>query len=340
MSDVTSVMRLEDSLLLDDIFDNLRQGGLNEFYPTQAGYKFEDGTTIGKCMRALWFEKLGITGEKLSLRTRHIFEFGNLLEAYVIENHKRLGIYWKEQVPFTWIIRDIILRGRFDEIVVLDGKPVGVEIKSGSGYNFLRQHIAGYKRGPQKKSQPHLINQMQPAPKPEHLLQAAIYLLFTNTQLVPYTGGLTIDEWRLEYRATDTKLGAEYRITLEENSGLHKVKVHRIYVSSNAEFESDEPLIDYSQIELKEHIEEIVLKDIYVEKILERFLNVYDYIKKGIVPPADYDYTVENGKTRDWQCEYCPFSYLCKSMSRGEVDGNYLTIASDSLKHYTIATGR
>ncbi|MEM4368639.1 MAG: hypothetical protein QXO21_06485 [Candidatus Anstonellales archaeon] len=342
MSELTnSIMQLEDNLVLDDLFDNLRLNLPNEYYPTSANYKFEDGTVIGKCLRAQWLEKKNIAKEKNNLRTKHIFEFGELIERFTIEKHKRLGIYWKEQVSFGWPIeylsqkdktyKQIIIRGRFDEIVMLGAKVVGNEIKSGSGQHFLRQHITGYKRGPRTKSQPHLINQLQSAPKPDNLLQVGIYLLYSKLELPKYINGITIDEWHLEYRATDTKLGAEYVITLEENGGLHKIRAKRIYVSANQE--TDEPLMDYDQLDLKTEEVDIELKDIYVEKIIERFIYLNELLEQNIVPECDYDLTKDDkGKSKDWQCDYCPYKYLCQNLPQQQFEGDYLGVFSTGIK--------
>jgi hypothetical protein len=321
MNKITSVMKLEDSFMLEDTFEKLRKPAINEFYPTEASYEFEDGV-IGKCRRAVFFDKKGVAKEKLSLRTRHIFEFGHMLEDYMIDKHKSLGIFVAREIPFDFPVKDIIIRGRFDEIVILDGDYVGVEIKSGHGYNFLRQHIMGYKRGPKTKTQLHILKQTQSAPKPEHLLQAGLYLYYAK-QLMPLINGTKISSWRLVYRATDSKVGAEYAIFLEENGGMHKIKAYKLYTSSDSEYEDE--------------IEEIILKDIYIEKILERYLSTYEYIKKNIIPPSDFIIDEnEKGESEDWQCDYCQFKYLCKQLPQTATDATIIDVAKNNFDSLSI----
>lgn len=311
----TSLMHLEDSVLMDNDFGDLRIPAKNEFYPTDASYEFEDGTIIGKCARAVYFSRVGVEKKPFSIRTLHTFALGHNIEDHTIESHKAAGIFVAREVSFTFPLHKIVINGRMDEIVILDGEYVGVEIKSGHGHNFLRQHVMGYKRKPTKNSQPHLLNQLQSAPKPEHLLQAGIYLYYTQNVL-PLIKGFAINSWRLYYRAVDHKVGAEYLLLLEPNGGMHKLKVYKLYISSN---ESDK--ID--------DFEEIMVKDIYVEKIFERFQKIYDYIEQGIVPPADYDITPkEDGSdsATDWQCNYCPYAHICKELPREAVDDSVIEI--------------
>jgi len=202
--------------------------------------------------------------------------------------------------------------------VILDGKYVGVEIKSGHGYNFLKQHVTGYKRKPTKNSQPHLIDQTQSSPQPEHLLQAGLYLLYTET-MMPLLNGIKIDEWRLYYRAVDNKVGAEYQLLLEENGGLHRVKVYKLYISSD---ESDK-FDDY---------EEIQIKDIYIEQVIDRFKRTYLYIQDNVIPRADY------GKG-DWQCDYCPYQELCKKLPQEDTDGSILNVVKSPLYTFDLQIG-
>ena len=307
----TSIMQLEDAVIQTNDFDGLRIPGKNEFYPTDASYEFEDGTVVGKCARAVYFSRLGIEKADYSVRTLHTFALGHNLEDHTIESHKSAGIFVAREVSFTMPAPPIVINGRMDEIVIIDGKYVGIEIKSGHGHNFLKQHVTGYKRKPTKHSQPHILDQTQSAPKPEHLLQSGIYLYYTS-KLLPLLRGITIDEWRLYYRAVDHKVGAEYQILLEENGGLHKLKVYKIYISSDISDRVD----DY---------EEILLKDIYIENIIARYKYIYDHIKNGMIPKADYD------KEKDWQCNYCPFAEICKQLPQESVPDQILDVVKSPL---------
>jgi len=321
MSKPTSLMKLEDTVIQSNDFDNLRIPGKNEFYPTDASYVLDDGTVIGKCLRSLFLARAGMQKAAYGVRTLHTFALGHNIEDHTIESHKSAGIFVAREISYTMPVPPIVINGRMDEIVILDGKYVGVEIKSGHGYNFIKQHVTGYKRKPTKNSQPHLIDQTQSSPQPEHLLQAGLYLLYTQ-EMMPLLNGIKIDEWRLYYRAVDNKVGAEYQIKLEENGGLHKIKLYKLYISSD---ESDR-FDDY---------EEIMIKDIYIEPIIDRFKQAYLYINNNIIPRSDY----KNTEPCDWQCNYCPYQELCKKLPQEEVDGSVLNVVKSPLYTFDLQIG-
>ena len=318
MTKPTSLMKLEDSVIQLNDFDNLRIPGKNEFYPTDASYVLPDGVVIGKCLRALFLARAGMQKADYGVRTLHTFALGHNIEDHTIESHKSAGIFVSREVSYTMPVPPIVINGRMDEIVILDGKYIGVEIKSGHGYNFIKQHVTGYKRKPNKNSQPHLIDQTQSAPQPEHLLQAGLYLLYTET-VMPLLNGIKIDEWRLYYRAVDNKVGAEYQLTLDNNGGMHRIKVSKLYISSD----ESEKFDDY---------EEIQIKDIYVENIIERFKLAYKYITNNIIPHSDYG-------QGDWQCDYCPYQELCKKLPQDDVDGSILNVIKSPLYTFDLQIG-
>lgn len=321
----TSIMKLEDSFLQNVDFSDLKMPALNEFYPTDASYEFPDGTIIGKCGRSVYFARMGIEKQQYSIRTLHTFALGHNIEDHTIETHKSAGIFVAREVSFTMPIMEIVINGRIDEIVILDGKYIGVEIKSGYGNGFLKQHITGYKRMPTKNKQPHLLDQLQAAPKPEHLLQASLYLYYTSTML-PLIKGFSIDEWRLYYRAVDHKVGAEYLLKLEENGGLHKVNSYKLYISSDESGNKDD-------------FEEIMLKDIYIEKIIERFRKVYWYIDNKLIPPADYDNSMtsdDEDDAKDWQCSYCPYLEFCRQLPKEAIEDTMIDIIKSPIQYHKL----
>lgn len=303
-----SLLQLEESVFDRPDFEALRFSALNEFYPAHATAYLADGTPIGKCGRSIWFEKAGIRKEDLPVRVKRRFDFGHIAEDYFVEKHKALGIFVDREKSFGFRVpgSDIIVRGRFDEIVILDAKYVGVEFKTGHGHRFISQHITGYKRKP-KYVPNYMIDPTQPAPRIDYILQAALYLYY-GKYILPLINGVVIDEWHLVHLAIDSMAAAEFVITLEEVGSYHRVKVERIYVST------DNDNHDYDYMEIK-------LRDIYVENIFEKFQYIYNMLKSKRIPPADYIYGTDDD---DWQCNYCSYRYICDNLPKEETDGTYL----------------
>jgi len=302
---MTSLVKLTDQLLVFNNQLNMRYVNLNVYYPTQASYKFPDGTIIGKCARSVWLEKMEVPGAALDARTFRIFDFGNIFELHEIDNYKKLGIYVADHVKFGFpFANELVVSGEVDTIVKVDGKLVGVEMKTSYGNSFMHQHITGYKRRG-NAVQPHTVNPLQSAPKAEHLLQAGIYLyFFQNIANKKY--GINLDEFRFIYMARDMLIAAEYVLTLEKVGNMHRINASKLY----------------STYDESEYEEVIMLKDIFIEPVLDRFAEIHNYVKANVVPPADYDFSAkENGKSEDWQCEYCKYKHLCEVIGKGEVNG-------------------
>jgi len=283
------------------------------YYPTQASLIIDD-KVVGKCARSVYFEKTNVEKEKYNARTIRTFELGNLFEAHEIRNYQNLGIYVDDHVKFSFPVNGISISGEADCIVILDGKYVGVEFKTSYGESFIRQHIRGYKRNPRKDPQIHLVNPLQSSPKIDHLLQVALYLYYFKL-LLPTFSAVSIDEWRMVYFAVDYKVGAEYVVTLEENGGLHRLVVKKVYTF----------LRDGENTK----VEDILIKDIYVEHIIERFLYIQKHIENKRIPPADYDYTSEKP---DWRCNYCSYLWVCKNLEPTECSDDLVEIARPQIE--------
>jgi hypothetical protein len=294
-----SLLKLSTEQVLDTTFDDLRLVTVNTFYPTQASYLFSDGTLIGQCARKVYLEKTGVSPSKLSARAYRIFDFGNIFEEHEINNYKKLGVYVKDHVKFGFPFgkdMNLLLSGEADVIAKIDDKYIGVELKTSYGHSFISQHIKGYKRNPKKNDQYHIIDPLQSAPKAEHLLQVALYLYFFDVY-APKNGIATkISDWRIIYMARDMLIGAEYKVWLEEVSGDYVVKTKKIFST-----------------EVGDMNEDIKLRDIYVGGILNRYEFIYEHIKNKIVPTSEYSIN------DDWQCKYCKYLDLCKSIGSNSV---------------------
>ncbi|HOJ95074.1 MAG TPA: hypothetical protein PK390_07525 [Fervidobacterium nodosum] len=71
-----------------------------------------------------------------------------------------------------------------------------------------------------------------------------------------------------------------------------------------------------------QNVEEVYLKDIYIEQVFERYKYIENYIQKQVVPPADYDYNNE----KEWRCNYCQFKWVCINLPQTECSDSYLNI--------------
>jgi len=309
---MSSLLKLATQAMEDSIFRNLQLQKSGIYYPTQASCVI-DGKVVGKCARAVYFEKTNVEKSKLTSRTIRTFEFGNLFEKQEIYNYQKLGIYVDDHVKFSFPMANILISGEVDCIVILDGKYIGVEFKTSYGESFLRQHIKGYKRNP-KEPQVHLVNPLQSSPKIEHLLQVGLYLYYFTT-ILPTIAPLSIDEWRMVYFAIDYKIGAEYKTQLAKYGSMHKLQCWKIYTidEGNNEYELNE---------------EILLKDIFVEHIIDRFVYIQQHIDKKIVPKADFD-----PSTPDWQCAYCQYHWVCKELPTNELPDSIVNVARPQLQH-------
>lgn len=255
------------------------------FAPTQASYKFEDGTVIGSCARKVYYEQLKYNREQIADRAYSIFDHGYSFEERQLESFKVAGIYVADHVPLSFHDpeRGIYVSGEADAIVKLDGKLVGVEFKTSYGYKFLHNQILGYKRST-KGDRPYLLDPLSPAPKPEHILQVMCYLYYFSFKAeppVPY-----IDEWRIVYEDRGTCAKSEFVVYLDDIAGYH---VPAIWHLGDTE----------GQVQLKQ---------ITVEGILDRYKYVYDCIISHKVPEPDFDV---HQPDKDWQCGYCLFKNMC-----------------------------
>lgn len=256
----------------------------NVFAPTQASAVLDDGTVLGQCARKTYYEQLRYERDMLDSRVYSIFDYGTAFEQRQIDAFKIAGIYVADHVPISFRFGDIYVSGEVDALVNLAGTVIGVEFKTGYGYKFLRNQILGYvKRTTERR--PYLLDELQAAPKPEHILQVACYLYYFAYVATPPVP--KIEEWRIVYQDRGTCALAEYAVILQDVAGTHVVRVFRL--EHGAEYE-------------------VALRQISIEAILQRFKYVYEHVLNRTVPSRDFNPFT---KDEDWQCEYCVFKQTC-----------------------------
>src|SRR3990167_3171781 len=176
------------------------------YYPSEASVisKDSDGDSIvlGACQRASYFR---VTlpfgeGERPSARMEYIFAQGKMIENWLVEQWKRMGIFEANSVRFQ--IPEYNISGELDVVIreppppAGDGKLAIVEIKTIYGYNATKE-IFGNKS---------TVGQ----PKPQNLLQTLIYL---------YAFQDKFEHAKLIYVARDNPTNRrEFRIELSKDS--------------------------------------------------------------------------------------------------------------------------
>lgn len=285
-------------------------------WPTDASVEIEDllghKSAIGKCIRYLWYKWKGI-GESnpAGAKAQRIFAMGNAIEASEIELHKKIGIWYDNNVKF--FDKELNLSGEIDEIVYEhfsernkeNPELIIVEFKSTHGY-FTEKQIFGDRR-------------TRGSPKVEHVMQIGLYLYCHKN--IPYG--------KIIYIFRDKALRKEFDIKLKYDK---ENKRHQILVDGKRTIYVDTPFLP-----------ETINMDI--EDILERFLKVKEVIGKEKPPKRDFSiqysqnelkFLYEKGrmskvnkkifesgglpKMGDWQCGYCSYKDICWDVGFGLVD--------------------
>jgi CRISPR/Cas system-associated exonuclease Cas4 (RecB family) len=262
----------------------------------------------GKCRRASYFQKKDIEREEKDANSILKMYAGKEFEEQISEYLKNDDYDIDEQVSIVKEYKGINISSKADFIIKHSNKKVGLELKTGFGYYFEKEIFNGYPKKPSKVRH-WMIDPNEPAPKINDILQTAIYLWSFDD----------IDEWYLIYKNRSSMDMIEYKIVLNSDNtiGLYRV------------------------IGKKE--KEIFIHDINVYDILDNYVYIQNYLDKDLVPPRDYvmewsqsdienknnEGLIANSKYKqiksgklndvgDWQCAYCDYKTLCKSLSPNE----------------------
>jgi len=248
------------------------------------------------------------------------FEFGEAFEEKFIEYMKRAGVYYADHVRIAFPFGpdgQYQISGEMDVIAQINNEFVIIELKTGHGNNFFKQHIAGYERNHQQVLG-YTLDPFVQAPKIEHLLQEMLYLYYGKEMLPVITGEDPIEKSRMIYVARDMCIGAEYDIGLKEISMRHFPDVKYVMKQGDGYVYNNVPLKPFS-----------------VEDIFDRFIYTANFVEQGKLPPRDYKPLMSEEQVKeayaagelskskmerfqkgkempmDWQCAYCQFRDLC-----------------------------
>lgn len=260
-------------------------------YPSQASVKYMhtgygEEMIKGACLRAIYYRCKGYEPEPFNARTMYTFACGNILEDWITEQMKRMGIYRDNSVKF--FNNDLKISGEIDILVEEPSSKelVIVEVKSTSGYYSWRE-IAGNKS-------------IKGKPKPAHLLQLMLYL---------YEFRIQVKKGILLYFNLDNKNLKQFVVELHEEGGKHypiidgKLYKNFSVQDIHARYEEVQGYIDRNELPPCD------FKKQYTPEEVEL------YHARGDVAKTKYEAYKRNAEKNplcDWNCSYCSMIEHCE----------------------------
>ena len=110
-------------------------------YPSESSVIDSDGNVHGACLRSVYYRLTHvIKTNPPSARSEYIFAYGNMIEAYLIEQVKQMGLWYDDHIK--WYNPEYQVSGEVDLVMRHPQEPdmlVGCEIKSFYGYNATKE---------------------------------------------------------------------------------------------------------------------------------------------------------------------------------------------------------
>ncbi len=245
--------------------------------------EYDEEEVAGKCLRAsYWSHKSVEKTNPMNARGIRICAAGKKIEEVEVSEYKKMGIWRGNNVKF--FDTDNLISGEVDAFVWDDymKKDIGVEIKTGYGYQFQSRVIGR----PDRKGKP----------KEDHLMQVMLYLEYFKS--VPL--------FKMVYIDRGNAARAEFNVTLDKNTGGAVVDGKKF--SSRITI----PAIMHRYKTLGKHLEDSTLppRDYQLQYSPERLQFLYDSkrLNKGETQAFEKTKTVEKG---DWRCSYCDYKDYC-----------------------------
>ena len=257
------------------------------FHPSGASCliknEYGEDEIVGKCLRAsYWAFKSVKPTNPMNARGCRITSVGRMVEKWEVDRYKEMGIWRGNNIKF--IDPDYNISGEVDAFVYDEQKDkiVGVEIKSGYGYQF-QSTVLGK---PGRKGKPKL----------DHLMQVMLYMnYFKNIQL-----------FKLVYIDRGNASRAEFDITLDKKTGAALVDGRPYHKDLTL------PKILHRFGELDKCLEDSVIpvRDYQLQYTDEKVQFLYDSKRMSKTMSTQFEKTqkVEIG---DWRCSYCDYKDHC-----------------------------
>ena len=245
--------------------------------------EYGEDETVGKCLRdSYWSHKSLEKSNPMNARGVRICAVGSMCEKWEVNKYKEMGIWRGNNVKF--FDTDHGISGEVDAFIedVQTKRLVGVEIKTGYGYQFQSRVIGK----PGRKGKP----------KPEHLMQVMLYMNYFKEMPL----------FKMVYLDRGNAARAEFNITIDKNTGagLYDGRVYSDRLTIPAILNRYQglgkclddgvlPERDYQLQYSNDHID---------------FLNDSGRLSKANTKTWGKHKELELG---DWRCSYCDYKDYC-----------------------------
>ena len=256
----------------------------DRLYPSHSS-AYVDHTTYkrleGRCLRSAYYSCTGVQEDiELTVQKNLLFKIGDYTELMILDLLERKGILKDKGVKFE--IPKYKIAGKLDGIIELNGKLVGLEIKSIGSNKYSNSQIFGSPWNP-------------PTPKWQNLFQTLIYC---------YAFRATIDEFILFYIRRDTCEIKEFKVSIcPEGDKIYPVINGQI----DRRYNMNDILLRYKVL-----IEFLEKKELPPREFMKIYpaKEIAIYKKLGIISQRQLElYKIE--PFGDYECKFCGYSKLC-----------------------------
>jgi len=299
--DSFNLIELTDRFLERD--RSVTEERLPHMYPSEARCVCErTGKVLGNCLRSSFYRLTGVDhSNPPNARFHYIFMLGQLVEQFLVDRWKEMGIWLDGNVPFWDMEHGYIVSGKIDCFIrnwTNRSQIIGVEVKSFYGYHATREIIGTTSEAGR--------------PKMDQLLQTLYYAERYRHRGVP--------GFKMAYLARDSVERREFNVV-------------PTVTSVGGEVQRVRPAVDgqvYSNVSVEGIRNSYRLLD---QAVREDTLPCRDYKKvyssdeveakyrSGDISKTNYDKWRRNRRANplgDWQCRYCWYENHCYRRNAGD----------------------
>lgn len=294
-----NLIRLTDEFLTRE--QSLTEERLPHFYPSEARCIDEQtGAVLGHCLRSSFYRLCALPySDPPSARFHYIFMLGNLVEQFMIDRWKEMGIWIADGVPFH--DHELNVSGKVDCFIrnFYERKQIlGAEVKSFYGY-YATNQIMGTRNSPG-------------SPKIDQLLQTFYYAERYSHRGIPgfkmaYIARDSVKRREFNVVPVVTSVGGEIQRTRPAVDGTiyHNISIEGLresyYLLDKALREDTLPRRDYQKV--------------YSKDVVEAKYRVGDISKSAY---GDWKRNSTTNPLGDWQCSYCWYCTHCYKDKEGQ----------------------
>lgn len=263
------------------------------FHPSSASCviknEYDEDEVVGKCLRAnYWSFKAVAPTNPMTARGHRITSVGSMVERWEVDRYKEMGIWRGNNVKFQDMDNNI--SGEVDAFVWDKSKKeiVGVEIKTGYGYQFETDIIGKTRKG---------------KPKMDHTMQTMLYLnFFRNVPL-----------FKLVYIDRGNAARVEFDVTLDKKTGEGLVDGKSLAIGLTV------PAIIHRYKTLDGMLKDGVLppRDYEMQYSDEKVQFLYDSKRLTAQQTKQFDKT-QKANVGSWRCSYCDYKDYCWKGDKNE----------------------